>query len=96
MAVKLRLNRIGTKKRPFYRIVAIDSKTAQNGSHIEILGTYDPHNLSIPQTSTEKAEKGLIQLKTDRVIHWLKNGAQPTPTVESILKRLKISKNQAA
>ncbi len=91
MAVKIRLTRIGTKKRPFYRVVAIDSRLPQGGRHLEILGTYDPLNLGVSKDSTEKAEKGLVNLKTDRVLHWLSVGAQPTDTVRALLKRAKLS-----
>lgn len=90
MAVKIRLNRLGTKKRPFYRLVAIDSRAPQNGRHIEMLGTYDPLNISIPADSNQKAEKGIVNFKTDRILYWLSVGAVPTPTVKTILKRLKL------
>ena len=74
--VKIRLQRYGTKKRPFYRIVAADSRMPRNGRFLEILGTYDP-------ISTKK----LLKFKNDRVSHWLKNGGQPTETVRSLLFR---------
>lgn len=96
MAVKIRLNRIGTKKRPYYRIVAIDSRLPRNGRHLEILGTYDPMNISVSQVSEMKAEKGLVNLKTDRIQYWLSVGATPSSTVQTILKRAKISKPRAA
>lgn len=92
MAVKIRLNRIGTKKRPYYRIVAIDSRAPRNGAHIEILGTYDPKNLAVPQHSTAKSDTGLLNVKTDRIQYWLSKGATPSPTMASILRRLKIAK----
>lgn len=92
MAVKLRLTRTGTKKRPFYRLLATDSRRPKGGKHLEILGTYDPMNLSISKTSTEKDAKGRTDIKTDRVQYWLGVGAEPSPTVATILKRLKISK----
>jgi small subunit ribosomal protein S16 len=92
MAVKLRLTRIGTKKRPFYRLLATDSRRPKGGKHLEILGTYDPMNLSIAKSSTNKDEKGRLDLKTDRVQYWLGVGAQPSPTVATLLKRLKILK----
>lgn len=96
MAVKIRLTRIGTKKRPFYRIVAIDSRLSRNGRHLEILGTYDPKNISVEAGSSQAKEKGLVNLKTDRVQHWLSVGAQPSPTVKTILKRAKIGSTKAA
>ena len=74
MAVKLRLKRMGAKQRPFYRIVAADSRSPRDGKFLEILGTYNP--LTDPATVTVDAEK---------VQAWLKNGAQPTTTVKNIL-----------
>lgn len=76
MSVKLRLRRMGKKKQPFYRIVAIDSRTARDGRYIENLGTYDP--LKNP------AE---ITVQEDRALYWLGQGAQPSDTVKSFLKR---------
>lgn len=64
MAVKIRLCRIGTKKRPFYRVVAVDERKKRTGKYIELLGTYNP--------LTEPKE---IILKKDRIDWWLKNGA---------------------
>ncbi len=74
--VKLRLTRRGTKKRPFYRIVAADGRSPRDGRFIEIVGHYDP-----------RQQPEVIFLKKDRVEHWLKVGAQPTDTVRSLLKR---------
>ena len=72
--VKIRLARVGRHKRPFYRIVAIDSCSARNGEQIEILGTHDPFSkkTTLNQPMIEK---------------WLKVGAIPTPTVRMILKK---------
>lgn len=67
---------MGTKKKPFYRIVAADSRRARDGRYIEAVGTYDPLK--------EPAE---VTLKEDRVIEWLGNGAQPTQTVRNLLKQ---------
>lgn len=64
MAVKIRLMRIGAKKRPFYRVVAVDEKKKRNGKYLELLGTYNP--------LTEPKE---IILKKDRIEYWKKNGA---------------------
>jgi small subunit ribosomal protein S16 len=86
---------MGTVKRPYYRIIACDSRSSRNGKNIEILGTYDPSNLSVPKNSPQREEKGIVNLKTDRVEYWLKVGAQPTPTVKNLLKRLKILKKAA-
>ncbi len=76
MAVKLRLTRIGRKRLPYYRIVAIDSRNSRNGKTLEILGNYSP--LSEPQ---------VWSLKADRVKHWLNHGAQMSDKVRTILKK---------
>ncbi|MCL2567862.1 MAG: 30S ribosomal protein S16 [Oscillospiraceae bacterium] len=75
--VKIRLRRMGAKKRPFYRIVVADSRSPRDGRSIEEVGTYNP--------LTEPAE---ITVKADRVQEWIKNGAQPTDTVRALLKRV--------
>ena len=75
MTVRLRLQRLGKPKRPYYRIVAIDQRTKRDGKPLEILGQYDP----IP-------EQKKITLKQDRVEYWLKQGAQASETVASILR----------
>ena len=74
MAVKLRMTRMGAKKRPFYRIVAADSRSPRDGRFIELLGTYNP--------CTNPAQ---VNLKEEEILKFLKNGAQPTRTVKSIL-----------
>ncbi len=74
--VKLRLKRIGAKKRPSYRIIATESSSPRDGRFIEQVGFYDP--LTEPPT---------ITLKEDRVRHWLSVGAQPSDTVRSLLRR---------
>ncbi len=74
--VKIRLTRGGTKKRPHYRIVAIDERKQRDGRPLEFLGTYDP------RFNPEK-----FQIKVDRFDAWIANGAQATPTVRSLLKR---------
>jgi len=76
MPVKIRLARHGAKKRPFYRIVAADIEAPRDGKFLEILGTYDP--LKDPVTVT---------LQTDRIQYWMGQGAIPTDTVRSILKK---------
>ena len=77
MAVTLRLARHGQKKRPFYRIVATDSRSRRDGRFIEIIGSYD--TLSNPQK---------IVLKEDRVRYWLGTGAQTTQVVNRIIKKI--------
>ena len=76
MAVKLRLKRMGSKKKPFYRIVAADSRSPRDGRFIENVGTYNP--------ITEPAE---IKIDEEVAMKWLKNGAIPTDTVRDLLKR---------
>ena len=76
MAVKIRLARHGAKKRPFYRIVAADSEAPRDGKFLENLGTYNP--LLNPEEVT---------VKTERIKHWMENGATPTATVKTILKK---------
>ena len=79
MAVVLRLKVFGTKKRHFYRIVAMTKSTKRGGKALEELGCYDP-----------KKGKDSVTLDRERVEYWLKNGAKPSETVKSILKRLEI------
>lgn len=76
MAVVLRLSRAGTHKAPFYHVVAIDSRSARDGRYLEDVGIYDP---------TQRPER--IELKDDRVEHWLKVGARPSETVAMIIKK---------
>ena len=73
--VKLKLARFGAKKKPFYRIVAADSRGKRDGRFIELLGTYDP-----------RIDPPAVVLKDDRVKYWLSVGAQPTDTVRSLFK----------
>jgi len=74
MAVKLRLKRMGAKKRPFYRIVAADSRSPRDGRIIEAVGTYDPI-----------LKENNVKLEEEKIMKWLGNGAQPTDSVKSIL-----------
>ena len=76
MAVKIRLNRMGAKKNPFYRVVVADSRAPRDGRFIEILGNYDP--------SKQPAE---INLDEEKVLEWLGKGAQPTDTAKNILSK---------
>ena len=76
MAVKIRLARHGAKKRPFYRIVVADSESPRDGRFLESVGTYNPLK--------EPAE---VTLKADRVKYWMEQGALPTDTVKSLLKK---------
>ena len=85
MAVVLRLSRAGTHKAPFYHVVATDSRNPRDGKYLEDVGLYDP---------TQRPE--LIQLKSERIEHWLKVGARPSPTVAMIVKRAKKRAAKAA
>ncbi len=74
MAVKLRLKRMGSKKKPVYRIVAIDSHTKRDGEYIELVGTYNP--LTEPKT---------VKINESIALKWLNNGAIPSDTVRNLL-----------
>ena len=74
MAVKLRLKRMGSKKKPVYRIVAIDSHTKRDGEYIELIGTYNP--LTEPKT---------VKLDEEVAMKWLNSGAIPSDTVRNLL-----------
>ena len=78
MAMKIRLARGGSKKRPFYRIVAADSRMPRDGRFLEKLGTYNP---LLPKDSEDR-----IKMDLDRVKHWLEQGAQPTDRVSRFLE----------
>lgn len=75
MAVRLRLRREGTKKRPHYRVVAADKRAARDGRFIEIIGEYHP--LDSPST---------IKIDEERALHWLQHGAQPSDQVKQLLR----------
>jgi small subunit ribosomal protein S16 len=75
MPVKIRLTRIGAKKRPFYRVVVADSEAPRDGRFIEILGTYDP-----------KKEPSEFTVDKDKLDHWIGKGAIPTETVAQLCK----------
>ena len=76
MAVKLRLKRMGAKKAPFYRIVVADSRMPRDGRSIEVVGTYDPTK-----------NPAIITLDNEKALSWLRQGAQPSDTVRSILSK---------
>lgn len=79
MSVKIRLRRDGAKKRPFYHVVAADSRRARNGRFIEELGYYNP--------LVAKDAEPILVLKEDRIRYWLSVGAQPSDTAAALLKR---------
>ena len=72
--VKIRLKRMGTTKRPFYRIVVADSRSPRDGRSIEEIGTYNP-----------VANPAEVKIDKELAIKWLKNGAEPTDTVRNLL-----------
>ena len=76
MAVKLRLKRGGAKQRPFYRIVAADSRNKRDGRFIETIGTYNPIPANYELTVDE-----------EKALYWLNNGAEPTDTVRSLFSK---------
>ena len=75
MAVKIRLKRMGAKKRPFYRIVVADSRSPRDGRFIEEIGYYNP--LTEPKT---------VKIDDEKAIKWLNNGAKPTDTVDRLFR----------
>ncbi|MCT0005464.1 30S ribosomal protein S16 [Weissella confusa] len=81
MAVKIRLKRMGSKKRPFYRVVVADSRSPRDGRFIETVGTYNP--------LVEPAE---VKLNEELVLSWLNNGAQPSDTVKNLFSNAGIMK----
>jgi small subunit ribosomal protein S16 len=86
MAVKIRLARGGTKKRPFYRVVVADERAPRDGRFIEKVGTYNP---LLPSESAER-----VQLKLDRIEYWLSKGAQPTDRVLRFLDQAGLLKRE--
>ena len=88
MAVKLRLQRFGTTKRPYYRLVVADSRNKRDGRYLEIIGSYDP--------TKEPTE---FKIDEERALEWLSKGAQPTDTVKNLLTKTgilsKARQNQA-
>ena len=80
--VKIRLKRLGAKRRPYYRIVVMDSRTPRDGRAIEEIGYFHP----------VEAEDKQIKVDQERVDAWIKNGAQPTKTVKKLINRAKAAK----
>lgn len=78
MAVKIRLARGGAKKRPYYRVVVADARAPRDGDFIEKIGTYNP--------LLKKDDENRVTFKTDRIEHWLAQGAQPTERVAMFIK----------
>jgi len=74
--LRIRLTRMGAKKKPYYRVVVTERRQARDGRFVEVLGHYNP-----------RTNPPLIELQMDRVKHWLECGAQPSETVHSLLKK---------
>jgi small subunit ribosomal protein S16 len=75
LAVKIRLMRVGKKKQPTYRVVVADARSPRDGRFIEIIGQYAP-----------REEPSLVKIDSDRALHWLRNGAQPTEEAAKLLE----------
>lgn len=76
MAVRIRLTRLGKKKKPFYRIIVADSENKRDGKFLDIVGTYDPLQ-----------DPAVIQINNTKLEDWLSRGALPTTTVKSLIKK---------
>ena len=76
MAVRIRLTRLGRKKKPFYRIVVADSQRARDGKFLDIVGTYDPHQ-----------HPAQVTINQDKLQDWIGRGAIPSTTVKSLIKK---------
>jgi small subunit ribosomal protein S16 len=74
--VTIRLRRAGSKKRPFFRVVVTDSRSARDSSFVEILGHYSP-----------RTRPAIVEVDKERVEHWLKKGAQPSDSVRTLIAR---------
>jgi small subunit ribosomal protein S16 len=80
MAVRIRLTRLGRKKKPFYRIIVADSERSRDGKFLDILGTYDPLQ-----------DPAVVKIDNDKLQDWLGKGALPTTTVKSLIKKSAVS-----
>lgn len=76
MAVKIRLKRMGAKKKPFYRVVVADSRSPRDGRFIEEIGFYNP-----------VAQPAEVKINEEKAVNWLLNGAQPTDTVRNLFSK---------
>jgi len=79
LSVKIRLTRIGFKKKPFYRIVVADSRSPRDGKFIDNIGTYDP-----------KSDPSKVELDKEKALDWIKKGAKPTNTVQKLFEKLNL------
>ncbi len=76
MAVRIRLTRKGRKKQPFYRIIVADSQAPRDGKFLDIVGTYDPMQ-----------NPAVVKIDNEKLDSWMKKGARPTETVESLIRK---------
>jgi small subunit ribosomal protein S16 len=76
MAVRIRLKRLGAKKRPYYRVVVADSQAWRDGRFVETLGHYDP-----------RKQPAVVKIDQERAKYWIEKGARPSDTVKSLLKK---------
>ncbi len=76
MAVRIRLTRLGRKKKPFYRIIVADSENKRDGKFLDIVGTYDPLQ-----------DPAVIKIDNEKLQNWIGKGALPTTTVKSLIKQ---------
>jgi small subunit ribosomal protein S16 len=76
MAVRIRLTRKGRKKQPFYRIIVADSQAPRDGKFLDIVGTYDPMQ-----------NPAVVKIDNEKLDSWMKKGAKPTETVESLIRK---------
>ena len=76
MAIKVRMARAGNRNRPYYRVVVADERCPRDGAFIEMVGTYDPTQ-----------EPAAVDLKTERIEHWISKGAKPSQTVSELIRR---------
>ncbi len=77
MSVKIRLKRMGSNKKPYFRLIAVDSRFPGKGRRVQDLGTYNPRS----------ADNSVLNLNKDAILKWVKNGAIPSDTVLGILKK---------
>ncbi len=81
MSVKIRLTRMGAKKKPFYRIIVADSRSPRDGRFIEKIGLYDP-----------KSDPSKIEVDREKALEWIKKGAKPTDTVQKLFDKIGLRK----
>ena len=81
MSVKIRLSRMGSRKKPFYRIVVADIRSPRDGRFIDKIGIYDP-----------KSDPSRIEVDKDKALEWIKKGAKPTDTVQKLFDKIDLKK----